>query len=81
MFDGLIGYCDPWSARPGDKLSFKISSPGGKPFRARVVRVRHADPNPAGPGMKLVAVEGIPIVTHRTEEQHSHPGSNGYVVR
>jgi N,N-dimethylformamidase len=78
MFDGLIGYCDPWSARPGDKLSFKISSPGGKPFRARVVRVRHADPNPAGPGIKLVAVEGIPIVTHRTEEQHSHPGSNGW---
>lgn len=50
----LIGYLDRFSARPGERLEVKVSSQLATPYRAELVRVRHADPNPAGPGMKLI---------------------------
>ena len=52
----LIGYADRWSARPGETVSFKVSSRSAEPYRARLVRVISADPNPAGPGVKEEAV-------------------------
>ncbi|MFZ4406414.1 MAG: N,N-dimethylformamidase beta subunit family domain-containing protein [Paracraurococcus sp.] len=52
----LIGYLDRFSARPGERLEVKVSSQLATPYRAELVRVRHADPNPAGPGMKLIPV-------------------------
>ncbi|MEN0074429.1 MAG: N,N-dimethylformamidase beta subunit family domain-containing protein [Paracraurococcus sp.] len=52
----LIGYLDRFSARPGERLEVKVSSQLGAPYRAELVRVRHADPNPAGPGMRLIPV-------------------------
>jgi N,N-dimethylformamidase beta subunit-like protein len=77
MEPGIIGYCDPWSARPGQALSFMISSAGDRPFRTRVVRVRHADPNPAGPGMKLIPVSEFGEQVHAGREQSARPGSFG----
>jgi len=52
----LIGYLDRFSARPGERLAAKISSQLGGTYHADLVRVRHADPNPAGPGMQLIDV-------------------------
>ena len=52
----LIGYADRWSARPGETVEFKVSSRSAAPYRARLVRVVSADPNPAGPGIKEEAV-------------------------
>ena len=52
----LIGYADRWSARPGETISFKVSSRSAEPFQARLVRVISGDPNPAGPGIKEEAV-------------------------
>ena len=52
----LIGYADRWSARPGETVAFKVSSRSAEPYRARMVRVISADPNPAGPGIKEEAV-------------------------
>ena len=52
----LIGYADRWSARPGDTISFKVSSRSDEPYQARLVRVISGDPNPAGPGIKEVPV-------------------------
>jgi N,N-dimethylformamidase len=52
----LIGYMDRFSARPGEQLAVKVSSHLEGPYQADCVRVRHADPNPAGPGMKLLPV-------------------------
>lgn len=52
----LIGYMDRISARPGERLAVKVSSQLDGPYEADLVRVRHADPNPAGPGMKLLPV-------------------------
>jgi N,N-dimethylformamidase len=77
MQPGIIGYCDPWSVRPGQTLSFMISSAAGRPFRARVVRVRHADPNPGGPGMKLIPAPQFGEQVYVGREQSARPGSFG----
>ncbi len=47
----LLGYADKLSARPGDSISFKVSSASATPFDARLVRSISADPNPAGLGI------------------------------
>ncbi|GAB5467916.1 MAG: N,N-dimethylformamidase [Rhodospirillales bacterium] len=47
----LLGYADRLSARPGETLSFKVSSASTAPFTARLVRSISADPNPAGQGI------------------------------
>ncbi|HTY79295.1 MAG TPA: N,N-dimethylformamidase beta subunit family domain-containing protein [Candidatus Bathyarchaeia archaeon] len=48
----LTGYTDRLSAAPGERIAFKISSAARGPYRASLARVVHADPNPAGPGVK-----------------------------
>ena len=55
----LIGYLDRWSARPGEAIAVKVSSAANGPYQADLVRIVHADPNPAGPGMKLEPVAGF----------------------
>ena len=49
----LTGYTDRLSAAPGERIAFKISSAAPGPYRASLARVIHADPNPAGPGVKI----------------------------
>ena len=49
----LTGYSDRLSAAPGERIAFKVSSAAAGPYRARLARVVHADPNPAGPGVKI----------------------------
>ena len=41
---------------PAKPIEFKVSSRSAEPYRARLVRVISADPNPAGPGIKEEAV-------------------------
>jgi N,N-dimethylformamidase len=50
----LTGYTDRLSAAAGERIAFKISSSAAGPYRASLARVVHADPNPAGPGVKMV---------------------------
>jgi len=50
----LTGYTDRLSAAAGERIAFKISSAAAGPYRASLARVVHADPNPAGPGVKMV---------------------------
>jgi N,N-dimethylformamidase len=71
----IIGYCTPWSGRPGDTIEFKISSARDEPFRSRVVEVIHADPNPAGPGMKLRETALFPAGDHSGKYQEAWCGS------
>jgi N,N-dimethylformamidase len=78
MQPAIIGYCDPWSARPGEAISFKVSSVENRPFTSAVVRVRHADPNPAGPGMKLIPIPGLREGRHDGLAQVARPGSYGH---
>ena len=49
----LTGYTDRLSAAPGERIAFKVSSTAAGPYRASLARVVHADPNPAGPGVKI----------------------------
>ncbi|MGI5414122.1 N,N-dimethylformamidase beta subunit family domain-containing protein [Streptomyces chartreusis] len=51
----IVGYSDRLSAVPGSELSFMISCTEPR-FSARLVRLRHGDTNPAGPGLKVLPV-------------------------
>jgi len=53
----ITGYVTPLRTRPGGELEFKISSAENRPFKAHVVRIDCADPNPAGPGIKFVPMD------------------------
>ena len=53
----IVGYGTRLSAGPGARIDFKISSIAGLAFKARVVRIHCADPNPAGPGLKMEEVD------------------------
>ena len=71
----LIGYADRWSARPGETISFKVSSRSSEPYRARLVRVVSGDPNPAGPGIKEVPVAADFTGTWPSRPQEAELGS------
>ena len=73
----LIGYCDRITARPGERLAVKVSSASGGPYHADLVRIRHADPNPDGPGMKLLPLPAAFAGTYPSRVQAVHQGSYG----
>ena len=51
----LIGYTDRWSVAPGERVQLMASS-STSPTTVRLVRLRHGDPNPAGPGLRCEPV-------------------------
>jgi len=53
----LTGYTDRFSAAPGGRIAFKISSTFEEAYEVDVVRIIHGDPNPDGPGVKLRSVD------------------------
>ncbi len=71
----LIGYLDRLSARPGETIAVKVSSQASGPYAADMVRIIHADPNPAGPGMKLEEVACGFAGRFPSRMQSAHPGS------
>lgn len=73
----IIGYCDPLRGRPGQRLAFHISSAGGRPFSARVVRIVCADPNPQGPGLDIREVACDVSGQHAGQDQTVPIGSCG----
>lgn len=75
----LTGYADRLSARPGERLSFKISAAADGPCRARLVRIISGDPNPDGPGL-LEEDLGAVFATEFASRTQSHAlGSYGVV--
>jgi len=48
----IIGYCDPWSVAPGERVRFMVSTYGPERYRASLVRVICGDDRPQGPGYK-----------------------------
>jgi len=70
----ITGYFDRLSARPGESLAAKISAEGGGDYEAEVLRIRLADPNPDGPGLKYERVPGLGG-RFRARFQASRPGS------
>ncbi|HVW68800.1 MAG TPA: hypothetical protein VHB68_07480, partial [Steroidobacteraceae bacterium] len=68
----IRGYADRPSARPGETLSFFISCSSPGPFDARVVRLRHGDVSPEGPGYReaptpVAPLSGLPGICQRTQ--------------
>ena len=75
----LVGYLDRLSARPGETIAVKVSSRANGPYAADMVRIIHADPNPAGPGMKLEEVGCGFAGQYASRVQAVDPGSFGLV--
>jgi N,N-dimethylformamidase len=47
----LIGYTDRWSVAPDERVNLMASS-SASPITVGLVRLRHGDPSPAGPGLR-----------------------------
>jgi N,N-dimethylformamidase len=71
----IAGYADRLSVRPGETIGFKVSSRLSGPYRARLVRVISADPNPAGPGIREEPVAAEIEASYPSREQPIHQGS------
>jgi N,N-dimethylformamidase len=75
--DILTGYADPWSVSPGDDLRLMVNSPEPT-FEVSLVRLRHGDTNPAGPGFKATKVSTSLPSTFPGRLQSTRAGS--YIV-
>ena len=71
----LTGYSDRLSAAPGERIAFKVSSAAAGPYRASLARVVHADPNPAGPGVKIEDLAARFTIEHPSRAQPLAQGS------
>ena len=49
----IVGYSDEISVRPGNNISFMVSSEDNAEYDASFVRIIHGDTNPEGPGYKV----------------------------
>jgi N,N-dimethylformamidase len=58
--NAVLGYAWPLIVSPGEEVRFHLSSGHLAQAQARVVRVRSADPDPAGPGIRVTPL-GSPI--------------------
>lgn len=58
IIDALVisGYASKVSVRPGETVDIQVSTPNPK-FKAELVRVIHADPDPRGPGIKEIVID------------------------
>ena len=73
--NAVLGYAWPLVVSPGDELAFHLSSPELRNYDATVVRVRCADPDPNGPGLKM-HVPGTPLDGPlAVPDQPLYPGS------
>ncbi|PRH86115.1 N,N-dimethylformamidase [Labrys okinawensis] len=71
----ITGYPDRYSVAPGETIAFKISLEEGDGFDARLVRVRHGDCNPEGPGLKFPHVPTAIDGRHAGRPQRIDAGS------
>lgn len=71
----LIGYSDRLSASVGESLQFKVSSRAAQAFDVCLVRVIHADANPAGPGLKFEALGTVFSASYPSRFQPLQTGS------
>ena len=71
----LIGYVDQLSGRPGDTLSFMVSSQCTENFDVQLLKIVCADPNPAGPGIIQHEVSSTINASYPSRNQAFYPGS------
>ena len=72
----LVGYADRLSVRPGETIRFHVSNgTGAEVVPPSIVRVISADVNPAGPGIRTVAVDATVRPIAPCQPQSVAPGS------
>ena len=71
----IVAYASQLSAAPGDRVSCMVSCFGPAGYEARLVRIVHGDPNPAGPGPRYEPVPGVPVQRLPGRTQAVHAGS------
>ncbi len=72
--DELIGYTDVWSVAPGGVIHLHVSSTAGR-VGIDLVRLRHGDPNPAGPGFLFDEIDSDVTGVYEAPLQPIHAGS------
>jgi len=70
----IVGYSDRFSVRPGQTIRFMVSSTTST-YRAEIVRLRHTDANPQGPGFKTEALRTSVDGSYPGRRQSIHSGS------
>src|SRR5436190_119804 len=70
----VVGYTDRLSVTPGDTLCVMVSCKEPR-YHASVVRLRHGDINPRGPGFRCQEISSAIEGEHEGKEQHLYPGS------
>jgi N,N-dimethylformamidase len=78
--NAVLGYATPLIVSPGEDIAFRLSSAVLRAAQARIVRVRCADPDPAGPGIRVTAPGSAIDGTVPLRHQPIHPGSFGIVT-
>ncbi len=73
----VTGYLGRFSTRPGGTLSVHVSLRDGGRYRARLERVISGDPNPDGPGLRLVDLAERFDRTFDGRRQPVRAGSHG----
>lgn len=71
----ILGYVDPMICGSGDRIAVKLSCDDIASYRAEVVRLICADPDPRGPGLRYETIPAIAPVTRPGRAQSIHPGS------
>ena len=71
----LAGYCDRFSARPGERLEIMVNAEGTDEVELQLVRLIHGDENPEGPGFVEREVDAPVNGTHAVGKQHTQLGS------
>ena len=73
----LVGYCDRWSARPGESIRFMVSSRDDAGYELAFARHICADPNPDGPGYNEQVMDAPAGGTQAGRFQPAWTGSYG----
>ena len=74
----IVGYSDRLSLRGGQTIRFMVSCEEPK-YRAEIVRLRHTDENPRGPGFKSESIETSVDGDYPGRKQAIHTGSYAVV--
>ena len=74
----LAAYADRLSVRPGETIRFQVANATKHPLTTRLARVTCADPNPAGPGIRVEPVTSQ--VTQVAEPAPARVPSGSYVT-
>jgi N,N-dimethylformamidase len=74
----LTGYTDRLSVRPGERIGFHVHTADGQ-FDSQMVRLRHGDENPKGPGFRESIVPSVIDGRHEGAARTINPGSCGII--